>query len=167
MASKLLEKWTKPENLIRIQGWAMDGLTMEQIAKNIGVHVATLYDWQNKSDELFEALKKSKDVADREVECALHRKATGYDQLIQRPQKVKRTIYNDEGKKTAEYEEFILVDDVIHYPPDTTAQIFWLKNRKPKDWRDKVVVQDDAGLAKLDGLINSITELAKARVADE
>ena len=51
--------------------------------------------------------------------------------------KVKRVEYNDEGYKSSEYEEIVEVYDEVHIPPDPTAQIFWLKNRKPDQWREK------------------------------
>lgn len=81
-----------------MQGWARDGLTDRQIANNLGVSEATLYNWKRDHLEILEALKKGKEIVDFEVENALLQKAIG---------------------------------------GDTTAAIFWLKNRKPKQWRDK------------------------------
>jgi len=49
-----------------------------------------------------------------------------------------------------------------HVVPDTTAQIFWLKNRRPKEWRDKVALQDDTQISKLDQLIAGIDRMAKS-----
>ena len=57
--------WLQPENLVRLRGWALDGLTDEQIAKNMGVNVSTLYDWKKKYSQFSEALKEGKDTADR------------------------------------------------------------------------------------------------------
>jgi transposase-like protein len=98
MAKGKYEYWKSHDGLLLIEGWARDGLTDEQIAHNIGINVATLYKWKNAHSEICDALKKSKEVADREVENALYKKALS---------------------------------------GDTTAIIFWLKNRRPNDWRDK------------------------------
>ena len=62
-----LEDWLKEENLIRVQGWARDGLTMEQIAHNIGITKPTLYKWQERDSNFLNALKVSRDSADRQV----------------------------------------------------------------------------------------------------
>ena len=65
------------------------------------------------------------------------------------------------GRKVAEYERIEYIEEEVHVPADTTAQIFWLKNRKPNEWRDKVTVTDESSLEKLDELISSIDTLAK------
>ena len=127
-------KWK--DKLIVIQGWARDGLTDEQIADNMGVNKSTIYDWKKKYPEFTNALKESKDVADRHVECELYNKATGFTKIVKKPMKVKNIEYDD-GRKISEKEEIIYVEEELYYPPDTTAQIFWLKNRKPNEWRDK------------------------------
>lgn len=118
------EKWITQEGLILIEGWARDGLTDEQIADNIGIAASTLYDWKNKYPEVSESLKKGKEVVDRQVENALLKRALGYEY--------------DEVKEKYEFGE--LTEKTVtkkRIPPDTTAQIFWLKNRNPHAWRDK------------------------------
>lgn len=69
------EEWLKPEGLILIKGWKMDGLTNEQIAHNMGITIATLYDWKKKYPDISDALKISKEVADRIIENVLFEKA--------------------------------------------------------------------------------------------
>jgi transposase-like protein len=90
---------------------AQAGLTDEQIAEELAVHVNTLYEWRKVHPEFSESLKGGKATPDDEVEAALLRKAKGFKYV--------------EGNK----EKVAL--------PDTTACIFWLKNRRPADWRDK------------------------------
>lgn len=117
-------EWLEPEGLLRVEGWARDGLTDEQIAHNIGITKSTLYEWKNRFKEFSESLKKGKDVVDREVENALFKRAIGYE-------------YDEVCE---EYESGVLTKRKITKKivvPDTTAQIFWLKNRKPDIWRDK------------------------------
>ncbi len=81
-----------------VEMWARDGLIDEEIATKLGVHVGTIYDWKKKYPEFANALKRSKEIVDAEVEQAL---------------------FNATKKG------------------DTTAMIFWLKNRQPGKWRDK------------------------------
>ena len=119
-----------------IEGWARDGLTDEQISHNMGINVKTLWKWKNTYGPICNALKKGKEVVDRLVENALLRKATGETRTIRKPIKVKEVLYED-GKRISEKEHIEYADEEIYIPPDTTAQIFWLKNRKPEEWRDK------------------------------
>lgn len=125
MAKGRYEEWLTDEGLIQIEGWARDGLTMEQIAHNLGISVVTLRDWRKKYPSIFTALKKGRDVADREVENALHKSATGfyYDEVTTERRKDGSMC---EVRRVRKYQL-----------PNTTAQIFWLKNRKPAEWRDK------------------------------
>lgn len=120
MAKGKYQKWLEPESLILLEGWARDGLTDEQIAKNIGITLSTFYEWKKKYSEISESLKKGKEVVDIEVENALLKRALGYryDEI---------TLEN--GIETKR-----VTKEVV---PDTTAQIFWLKNRRPDKWRDK------------------------------
>ena len=162
MAKSKAEKWLEPDGLLRIEGWARDGLTEEQIAKNMGVSRSTLSDYKGKSPDILRAIKNSKEVADREVENALFNKATGYTVKLKKPMKVRHVEYDEQtGRKIAEYERIEYIEEEVHVPADTTAQIFWLKNRKPNEWRDKVTVTDESSLEKLDELISSIDTLAK------
>lgn len=70
-SKELFSEWEKPENLLRLQGWAIDGLIDAQIAENIGIGESTLAHWKARSKAIKEALKKGKDSADREIENAL------------------------------------------------------------------------------------------------
>lgn len=69
--NRRIAKWEETENLILLEGWARDGLSMEQIAKNMGISKPTLYTWQEQSSDIFNALKKGKEVSDYMVENAL------------------------------------------------------------------------------------------------
>lgn len=142
MAKGKYREWLSEDGLIKIQGWARDGLIDEQIAHNMGITTKTLYEWKNKYGEISEALKKGKEVIDRQVENALLKRALGYA--------YDETTYED-GVETKRVTKEVA--------PDTTAQIFWLKNRKPAEWRDKieqqqtVTIQDDGFLDALKGTI--------------
>ncbi len=68
-------EWLSDDRLILLGGWARDGLSDEQIAHNIGISRTTLYDWKNKFEDIADALKKNKEIADYEIENALFEKA--------------------------------------------------------------------------------------------
>lgn len=151
MAKGKYEYWLTPEGLLKIEGWARDGLTDKEIAEKIGINPATLYDWKKKYDEISESLKRGKEVVDRMVENALLKRALGYQ-------------YNEVREKR---EGGILTERIVtrkEVAPDTTAQIFWLKNRKPEMWRDKPgadygeSVQDDGFIDALKGEVKSTWE---------
>ena len=100
------------------------GATDAQLADFFGVAVSTVALWKVQHPEFSDALKISKDEADAKVEQSLYRRATGYE-----CDEVDIRVLNGEIVQTPLRKI---------YPPDTTAMIFWLKNRKPGDWRDKV-----------------------------
>ena len=136
MAKGKYQEWLEPDGLLKLEGWARDGLNDEQIAKNMGIVTKTLYEWKNKYSAISEALKRGKEVIDIEVENALLNKAMGFKVMVKKSYKVKDVEY-DNGRKVKESERIEMVDEEQYIPPDTTAQIFWLKNRKPAEWRDK------------------------------
>lgn len=136
--SKYETEWK--DKLVLVQGWARDGLIDRQIAAKMGIHVGTLYEWKKRYPEFSDALKKGKEVVDREVENALLQTALGYDYIETTGIKVKTGFYDERGVwRTAE--EVKVVEIQKHQPGDKTAQIFWLKNRKPAEWRDKREVE--------------------------
>ena len=145
MAKSKYEEWLTPDGLLRIEGWARDGLTDEQIAKNIGVSYSTFRVWRDKHPALSAALKKGKAPVDIEVENALLKKALGFSVMVKKPIKVK-TKRQLQGKGTIEEEHIEYAEEGVYVPPDTTAQIFWLKNRKPDKWRDKPAAENEAVL---------------------
>ena len=117
-------EWITEEGLLKIEGWARDGLTDEQIADNIGIRRPTLYDWKKKYSDISDALKRGKEVIDRQVENALLKRALGYE-------------YVETTKELTDLGLTVTKQVTKQVAPDTTAQIFWLKNRKPHEWRDK------------------------------
>ena len=121
-----------PEMVERYALLASRGLVDDEIALVLGVAKSTLSKWVTDYPEFSEARKKAKAIADEAVERALFERATGYEHPEDK-------IFQYEG-------EPVIVPTVKHYPPDPVAAIFWLKNRKPKEWRDKQEVQVDASV---------------------
>jgi len=118
--------WLTEDGLLLLGGWAQEGLTDEQMAEKMGIVPSTLYDWKNKFPKISEALKKGKEIVDIQVENALLKRALGYD-------------YQEERVERSDKDGVKVIQTLKHVPPDTTAQIFWLKNRRPDKWRDKPV----------------------------
>ena len=130
------EEWLTDANLLRVEGWARDGLTKEQIAHNMGIHIGTLCEWQNRFPKFHEALKRGCEPVDIQVENALLKKALGfeYEETIT---EIIKTPYVDKDGVTKEKEQKHIRKVTKQALPDTTAQIFWLKNRRPDKWRDR------------------------------
>ena len=138
MAKGKFEEWRTEEGLVRLRGWARDGLTIEQIAQKVGVSRSTLNEWIKKYSDISDTLKKGREVADREIEESLFKKAKGFKVEIQKPFKLKKITYDKKTfKKVKEEEHVEYATEEVYIPPDTVAMIFWLKNRKPEVWRDK------------------------------
>lgn len=149
MAKGKYQRWLEPDGLLLLEGWARDGLTDEQLAEKMGINPATLYDWKNKYPKISKSLKKGKEVVDIQVENALLKRALGYDYQEQRIEKSEK-----DGTK--------IIQTIKHVPADTTAQIFWLKNRRPDKWRDKPPEQVAGGSgAEDDPITKSLKEEAR------
>ena len=113
----------KPEFVKQAEKLCTIGLTDAELASFFEVSEVTLNAWKHKHPEFLNALKVGKDEADTRVERSLYHRAIGYSHPEEK-------IFNDGG-------EPLIVPTTKHYPPDTTAAIFWLKNRKTAEWRDK------------------------------
>lgn len=135
MARKgLYEDWLTEEKLILLEGWARDGLTDEQIAKNMGIGARTLYEWKNKFPQISQTLKKGKEIIDREVENALLKSALGYEYEEVTDEAEEVRDQNNKPVGTRKVHRKVVKK---YMPPNTAALIFWLKNRKPSVWKDK------------------------------
>lgn len=126
IAKSKYETDVKPR-LVEIEAWKRDGLTDEQIFKNLGISRDTFYKYKEKYSDFSEAIKKGKEVADIEVENALFKRAIGY-----KYKEVIKEVKEIDGKKSTYVKEVIK-----EMPGDVGAQIFWLKNRKSSKWKDK------------------------------
>lgn len=113
----------KPEYVEQAEKLCSLGATDIEIADFFKVDVRTLYRWKASNPEFCQALKSGKAEADDRVERSLYARATGY---------------SFDAVKIMQYEGApVVVPYREHAPPDTTAAIFWLKNRRPDQWRDK------------------------------
>lgn len=99
------------------------GATDIELAEFFGVCKATINNWKKDYPEFLDSLKEAKAEADSKVVRSLYERANGYSHGEEK-------IFLHEGKP-------VKVAITKHYPPDTTACIFWLKNRQKEDWRDR------------------------------
>jgi hypothetical protein len=117
------------ETAEQAQKLCLMGATDMELADFFEVSVRTIHRWKNSHEEFCHALKVGKEIADDRVERSMYQKAVGYAFVEQQAFRVKVP----EGGEKVE-----VVDVERHAPADTTAGIFWLKNRRKDDWRDKV-----------------------------
>ena len=156
MAKGKYQKWLTPDGLMLLEAWARDGLSDEQIARKIGISRSTLSAWKVSYSDISDALSRGKEPVDVEVENALHKLALGYTVPVQKTFKIKRVFFDDKGRR-CEAEELAVGYDEVHVPANVNAQKFWLANRKPEAWREKVEtggsvdVEDLSPLAELLG----------------
>ena len=126
---------------------ALLGATDANLSDFFKISLATLDNWKKQHPKFLEALKRGKSIADGDVAQSLYRRATGYSH-----EAVK--IFNDQGQP-------MVVPFTEHYPPDTTAAIFWLKNRRPDLWRDKTEVLNKNEPAAGDERMPTALEMAR------
>ena len=134
-----------PKYVVQARKLAELGATDREVAEFFGVSERTIYRWQHEHPDFCQALKSGKEQADNRVEKSLYRRAVGY---------------THDAVKIMQYQgQEVVIPYEEHHAPDVTACIFWLKNRKPKEWRDRieqtgadggpikvVIAKDDAGL---------------------
>jgi hypothetical protein len=122
----------KPEFAKQAERLAALGATDRDAAEFFGVSEATLNRWKLVHVGFCASLKVGKEAADNRVEQSLYRRATGY---------------SFDAEKLFHYQGAVIrADYVEHTPPDVTACIFWLKNRRPDEWREKQEGETPAGM---------------------
>lgn len=122
------------------------GATDEDLADFFEVSVRTIIRWKSEHEEFCQALKVAKEEADNRVERSLYQRAVGYSFDSEK-------VFNYQG-------EIVRAQTREHCPPDTTAQIFWLKNRRPEQWRDKHDVEHSGSIG-----ISELTDEQLAAIA--
>ena len=128
-----------PLNTPRIvKEYCQKGLINDEIAKKLGIATGTFYKWQAEYSELVEAVKEGKKVVDDQIEQALYHTAKGGKQYTETTRELVRV-----GDKKGKLEITKKVKKVAL--PNARAQEFWLKNRRPKDFRDRHEVTGPEG----------------------
>lgn len=113
----------KEEYNFQVEKLCKLGATDKEIADFFDVVEDTITEWKNVHPEFSVSIKKGKIEADANVAHALYHRAIGYE-------------HEDIDIRVVD-KEIVETPLIKYYPPDPTAGIFWLKNRRPKEWRDK------------------------------
>lgn len=113
----------KEEYCEQVEKLCLLSATDQDIADFFNVSKQTIYNWKEKHQEFLDSLKKGKDLADQRVVKRLYQRAIGYEHAEDK-------IFQNNGVP-------VIVPTIRRYPPETVACIFWLKNRRPNEWRDR------------------------------
>lgn len=133
---KKWEPWLTETGLKRIEGWALDGLSGEQIAGKMHVTPSTFYAWRKKHPDIEAAIQRGRAPVDIDVEHAMLDTAKGGLKTVQVPIKIRTVLEKPGGgRKITEHIEY--AEKQIYIPGNPMAQMMWLKNRKPDVWSDK------------------------------
>ena len=124
------------------------GATDAELADFFEVSESTINLWKLEHKGFSESIKKGKDLADATVSESLYKRANGYEHKEDK-------IFNDNGVA-------LVVPTIKRYPPDTTAAIFWLKNRQRKNWRDSQYIDHTTNGEKIETTINNFNGDAQA-----
>lgn len=125
----------------------------------MGVACSTLRVWKDTYPAISAALKRNRELADIEVENELYESCKGRTVTIKKPIKVKKVRVKDGERFETEIVE--QHDEEIYIPPNTTAQIFWLKNRRPDRWRDKPDEKKNDGVQDLLKNIQTMADIIR------
>jgi hypothetical protein len=117
------------------------GATDVELADFFGVTFKTIYTWKHKHKEFRAALKAGKEDADERVVRSLYHRAVGYEQ--------------EDTKVFIRAKEPVYATYRARIPPDVKAAIFWLKNRRPTEWRERREVEHigDGGITRIERVI--------------
>lgn len=132
------------KNLKQIERMAAKGFTNMDFADVLGVNHSTIDNWLAEHPEFFGSIKRGRDIADAKVEKSLFQRALGYKH------KAVKIMTCDKQIVREEYTE--------QYPPDTMAGMYWLNNRKPREWRHKQTIESVSGVRPLNIHVSSVEE---------
>ncbi len=130
------KKWLTEDGLKKISEWATGGMTDIEIAFNMGIAYSTFREWVKNHPKFSAAIKKYKETADDNVERSLYQRAMGWEYT----EETHERWFN---KETGKYEMVLTKTVKRQVLPETLATIFWLKNRRPDDWRDRQEISFD------------------------
>lgn len=133
----------------------LKGFTEKEISDFFGIDISTLTKWKQNNDKFFTSLKEWKIEADQQVVRSLYESAKGFRA------KYKKNMVVSDGRDSGSHIE--TVEEEVVFAPNPTSIIFWLKNRQPKQWRDKQDVEF-SGSVSWEGLMHDITGAEKGSV---
>ena len=152
MARGKYKEWLTEDGLKKLAEMA-PRLTDAEMAREMGVSSSTYYDWLKRYPEMSEAVTRARAGADarainESVEESLLDAARGGIRTLKKPMKLRRISFDERGRRV-ENEEIVYADEQVYVHPNVKAQIFWLTNRAPERWRNKIeaMVNDDSGFS--------------------
>lgn len=149
----------KPEFVEQARKLAEMGHTDAEIADFFGIALRNFHRWKAMHPELAQSLKLGKHEADERVTRSLFQRAVGYTAPETVVQWEKRK-YKNGRTKTVPHQ----VEVLKHFPPDATSCIFWLKNRRPEEWREKF--EHDHGLTASREKLQELLRAVEGRLGD-
>lgn len=165
-AKKRRKAPTKYETVIlprleEIKAYLRAGGTKEGVAKQLKIAYSTFRKYKTDHPEFRAALMEAEEPANLRVENSLFERCMGGEREVKKAVKLKTVTYKN-GKREKEEERVQIVTETVYVPPDTPAIKFWLTNRMPQKWRDKI----DTALSDPDGnaikiLLGNTEEAAK------
>lgn len=153
-----VDYWLTEDGKTLLTGWARQGLSNAQLAKNMGVSEGCFYRWKAENNEIYEAIQKGKEVVDFEVENALLKRAMGYT-----AEETKTYMKDDgTGKQTKHIEKANK-----HIASDATSMIFWLKNRQPERWNDRKQVEHSGNIDSNISMFDNVSTEDLQNIVDQ
>lgn len=148
MNKRSMGYWNRKKQLSQITQWASEGLSMHEIAHNMGISRTTLYNWRDKDIDIMNALSKGQEDIVEILENALIKRAVGYD------------IEDITYKYHADGTKVKTSGRTRHIYPDVTALKFALINKSKGKWTDRVDYHDDTAHDKLDAMLDKMKDIA-------
>lgn len=169
MAKAKYLEWIGEQGLERLREMA-PRLTDAEMAKEMHISPSTYYEWLKKYPEMSEAVTRARTGADaravnESVERSLLETALGGVRVLKKPMKLKTTSFDSRGRRV-ESEKLVYADEEIYVPPNVKAQIFWLTNRKPERWRNKVEAVLPPGANEMQIIFRGATDEEAAGYAE-
>ena len=169
MAKAKYLEWIGEQGLERLREMA-PRLTDAEMAKEMHISPSTYYEWLKKYPEMSEAVTRARTGADarannESVERSLLETALGGVRVLKKPMKLKTTSFDSRGRRV-ESEKLVYADEEIYVPPNVKAQIFWLTNREPERWRNKVEAVLPPGANEMQIIFRGATDEEAAGYAE-
>lgn len=134
-----------PERMLPVvRAMAKLGATDIEFAQALQVNLGTIELWARQHPEFLRAIKPPKGVADDRVERSLFKRACGYSydgEEIVPYDHVETQRRGDQDLVLVREKRILRVPVVKHVPPDSTAAMFWLKNRRKDRWKNFKAVE--------------------------
>ncbi len=139
-----IDRWTDKESLKQIETWAAE-CTDKELADRIGITRSTLAKWRKENSDISDAVSRGRaDVrACADVEKSLLQRALGGTVKIRKAMKLRHVKYDDNGRRVSEEEEIVMVEEEQYVPADVGAIRFYLTNRAPERWQNKVEMETE------------------------